>query len=117
MKGENNRCYRIFPKINYCPCQAFKHQVIEKKIQITCKHVLIARIACMLGKTVDREVTQDQYSMLIMSMFDLEDQNGWGHLAVLLYSFYGFWKNFIQFIKSYPIPRGECNKKKTLLTL
>lgn len=76
VKGENNRCYRIFPKINYCPCRAFKHQVIERKCQITCKHALVGRIACMLGKTVEREVTQDQYSMLLMSMFDLDEQNG-----------------------------------------
>ena len=76
VKGENNRCYRIFPKINYCPCWAFKNQVIERKCQITCKHVLAARIAYMLGKTVEREVTHDQYSMLVMSMFDLDDQNG-----------------------------------------
>lgn len=40
INGENDRCYRIFPKINYCPCLAFKHHVLEKKTQICCKHIL-----------------------------------------------------------------------------
>lgn len=75
IKGENDRCYRVFPRINYCPCQAFKHQVLDKKSEVLCKHVLAARIAQILGKTVCHEVTTDQYLMLVRSMFDLE-QNG-----------------------------------------
>ncbi|CAG4933433.1 unnamed protein product [Colias eurytheme] len=76
IKGENDRCYRVFPRINFCPCLAFKHQVIEQKSQVTCKHVLAARVAMILGKTVDHKVTQDQYLMLLRSMFDIEEQNG-----------------------------------------
>ncbi|CAH2230386.1 jg5063 [Pararge aegeria aegeria] len=72
IKGDNDRCYRVFPRINYCPCLGFRHQVIEKRCQITCKHILVGRIASILGKTVDREVTQEQYLMLVQSMFDVE---------------------------------------------
>lgn len=75
INGENNRCYRVFPYINFCPCKAFKHQVLERKTQITCKHVLAARIQQILGKTVFQQVTQEQYLMLIKSMFDLDEQN------------------------------------------
>ncbi|XP_013167849.1 PREDICTED: zinc finger SWIM domain-containing protein 7-like [Papilio xuthus] len=75
IKGENDRCYRVFPRINFCPCLAFKHQVLEKKTQISCKHILAARIQQILGKTVNHDVTHDQYLMLVKSMFDLEDEN------------------------------------------
>lgn len=75
IKGEKDQFYRVFPKINFCPCRAFKHQVIEKRVQITCKHVLAGRIAVLLGKTVDREVTQEQYLMLVRSIIE-PDQNG-----------------------------------------
>ncbi|RVE40722.1 hypothetical protein evm_014628 [Chilo suppressalis] len=76
VKGENNHCYRVFSKVNYCPCQAFKHQVLEKKSEVCCKHYLAARLAKILGRTVSHEVTQDQYLMLVKSMFDLEEKNG-----------------------------------------
>lgn len=76
IKGENDRCYRVFPRINFCPCLAFKHQVLEKKTQISCKHILAARIQQILGKTVNHGITNDQYLMLVKSMFDLEDENG-----------------------------------------
>lgn len=76
INGDNDRVYRVFPRINFCPCKAFKHQVIEKKLQVTCKHILAARIASILGKTVPHEVTADQYLMLLKSSFDLEEQDG-----------------------------------------
>jgi predicted nucleic acid-binding Zn finger protein len=76
INGENDRCYRVFPRINYCPCQAFKHQVLEKRAEVCCKHILAARLAQILGRTVSHEVTQEQYLMLVRSMFELENQNG-----------------------------------------
>lgn len=76
IKGEKGHCYRVFPRINYCPCLAFKHQVLERKSQVFCKHVLAARVAQMLNQLTYHEVTHDQYLMLLNSMFDLEDNNG-----------------------------------------
>lgn len=76
IKGENDRCYRVFPGINFCPCQSFKHQVIERRSQVTCKHVLAARVAQIVGRTTEHEVTQDQYLMLLRSMYDIEEKNG-----------------------------------------
>lgn len=73
ISGENDRCYRIFPRINYCPCLAFKHQVIERKTQVCCKHVLAGWLALLLERTVNHEVTQGQYLMLVNSMFELEE--------------------------------------------
>ncbi|CAK1590479.1 unnamed protein product [Parnassius mnemosyne] len=75
INGENDRCYRVFPRINFCPCRAFKHQVLEKKTQVTCKHVLAARIQQILGKTVNHDISHNQYLMLVKSMFDLEEKN------------------------------------------
>ncbi|KAI5632214.1 hypothetical protein NE865_15085 [Phthorimaea operculella] len=75
IQGENDRCYRIFPKINFCPCLAFKHQVIERQAQVCCKHVLAGRIAQILGRIVEHEVTSEQYLMLVKSMF-AEDKDG-----------------------------------------
>ncbi|KOB72647.1 Checkpoint protein [Operophtera brumata] len=31
--GENDRFYRLFPRVNFCPCRAFKHQVLDRKSQ------------------------------------------------------------------------------------
>lgn len=76
IKGENDRCYRVFPRINFCPCRSFKHQVLERKAQVLCKHVLAARIAQILGRLTDHEVTQDQYLMLLRSMYNIEENNG-----------------------------------------
>lgn len=73
IKGENDRCYRVFPRINFCPCLSFKHQVIECKAQVLCKHVLAARIAQILGRTTDHEVTHAQYLMLLRSMYNIEE--------------------------------------------
>ncbi|XP_011555834.3 zinc finger SWIM domain-containing protein 7-like [Plutella xylostella] len=73
IKGDNDRCYRVFPRINFCPCRAFRHQVIERKVQVTCKHIIAARLALILNRTALHEVTSDQYLMLLKSMFDLED--------------------------------------------
>lgn len=76
IKGENDRCYRVFPRINYCPCRSFKHQVLENKSQVYCKHVLAARIALILGRITEHEVTQDQYLMLLHSMYEITENNG-----------------------------------------
>lgn len=76
IQGENDRCYRVFPRINFCPCRSFKHQVIERKAQILCKHVLAARIAQILGRITDHEVTGDQYLMLLRSMYNIEENHG-----------------------------------------
>lgn len=74
IKGENNRCYRVFQRINYCSCLAFKHQVLEKRDQITCKHVIAARIALLLDNLILHEVTKEQYLMLLKSMFILAEE-------------------------------------------
>lgn len=76
VQGDNGRCYRVFPKINFCPCIAFKNLVIERKTEVTCKHVLAARLAQILERTIPHSVTHDQYLMLLKSMFDLTEENG-----------------------------------------
>lgn len=73
VKGEQDRCYRLFERLNYCPCSSFKHQVIESKNQVCCKHILASRLALILGKTVETIVTKEQYLMLLRSMFDFEN--------------------------------------------
>lgn len=35
VQGDNGRCYRVFPKINFCPCLAFKNLVIERKTEVS----------------------------------------------------------------------------------
>lgn len=74
--GEHERCYRVFPRINYCPCPSFKHQVLERKAQVLCKHVLAARLAQILGRTTDYDVTQSQYMMLLHAMYNFVENDG-----------------------------------------
>lgn len=76
IKGQNDRYYRVFPHINYCCCRSFKHQVIEVKAQVSCKHILAARLAQILDRITKHEVTQDQYLILLRSMYNLHEHNG-----------------------------------------
>lgn len=74
--GEHDRCYRVFPRINYCPCPSFKHQVLERKAQVLCKHVLAARLAQILDRIAVHEVDKGQYWLLIHTMYKFEGYDG-----------------------------------------
>ncbi len=71
VSGSNNSIYRFFPNINYCPCEAYQHQVLKSRSQYTCKHILAAKIALLLVKrNVVTEVMMNdsQFNVIIESI-------------------------------------------------
>lgn len=62
--GTNSECYKFFPNLNYCPCKAFKHQVLKQK-EFMCKHVLAAKIASILNKVTVVEKKEEHFNYLI----------------------------------------------------
>lgn len=43
--SDKHELYMLFPDINFCYCPVFKHQVLKQQKLITCKHVLVAKLA------------------------------------------------------------------------
>lgn len=68
IQGHSNHVYKLFPYVNYCPCQSFKHQVLHHRTQYTCKHVLAARIAQIFNKVEERVLTDDQFNFLMKNV-------------------------------------------------
>lgn len=66
--GKNGVVYKFFPNINYCPCQSFKVDVLGKKSQPTCKHVLAARLAQLLGQLTEEVISDDTFNYLILEV-------------------------------------------------
>lgn len=62
--GTNSECYKFFPNLNYCPCKAYKHQVLKQK-EFMCKHVLAAKIASILNKVTVIEKKEEHFNYLI----------------------------------------------------
>ncbi|XP_053673611.1 zinc finger SWIM domain-containing protein 7-like [Anopheles nili] len=51
--------YKVFPHINFCACESFRGNVLSENNQPTCKHVLAARLALILGKTTEKVLSED----------------------------------------------------------
>lgn len=59
--------YILFPDVNFCQCPAYKYQVINSSMYITCKHVLAVRLAKILRKYRTDSITPQQYADVVMS--------------------------------------------------
>lgn len=64
--------YTLFHSINYCPCLAFKYQVLSSRKAITCKHVLAGKLAEISGIILTEKVTDEQLSDLIKNLVTTE---------------------------------------------
>lgn len=63
--GHQSVVYKLLPNINYCSCQAFQRKVLFEQQSFTCKHVLAAKLAQILGKVTEEIVTDDLFNFLI----------------------------------------------------
>lgn len=54
----------FYANINYCPCRTFRERVLQFGQQYTCKHVLAARLAKLIGKTSEDLMSDDTFNNL-----------------------------------------------------
>lgn len=63
--GSNSSIYRLFPNVNYCPCEAYQYHVLKSRSQYTCKHILAAKIALLTNRDIVTEVMSDEQFTVI----------------------------------------------------
>ncbi|KAK0080759.1 hypothetical protein PV325_013369 [Microctonus aethiopoides] len=65
VKG-SGEAYILFPNINYCPCAAFRFQVLRDQSDLTCKHILAAWLFCLNSEKIQhRHITRIQFKNLL----------------------------------------------------
>ena len=76
MIGSSGVPYTLFPKVNYCSCHAYRFQVVGSQTFLTCKHVLAARLAEIVGKGRDLPVTDMELTRILCAAAnsDAEDK-------------------------------------------
>lgn len=60
-----NTFFKLLPNINYCMCATFHHKVIIRNEFYTCKHVLAAKLALLIGKIKISTLSHDAFSLSI----------------------------------------------------
>lgn len=73
-----NLIFKLLPNINYCMCPTFRDQVIRTHESYTCKHVLAAKLALLLGKIKVESVKDDALTFALqmikpMTTFPADD--------------------------------------------
>lgn len=65
---KQNQFYRFLPDKNYCSCDTFCCQVIDKCATFTCEHILAAKLAQLIGKIEIEIVSDDVLSLYLSSI-------------------------------------------------
>ena len=76
--GSSGIPYTLFPGVNYCPCPAYRYQVISGQIFLTCKHVLAARLAEITQKGRNLSVSVEELTRILCAAANL-DKDGVNH--------------------------------------
>lgn len=76
--GSSGIPYTLFPGVNYCPCPAYRYQVIGTQMFLTCKHILAARLAEITQKGRDLPVSMENLTRILCAAANL-DRNGVDH--------------------------------------
>ncbi|GFG32862.1 hypothetical protein Cfor_09295, partial [Coptotermes formosanus] len=76
--GSSGIPYTLFPGVNYCPCPAYRYQVISSQIFLTCKHVLAARLAEITQKGRNLSVSVEELTRILCAAANL-DRDGENH--------------------------------------
>jgi predicted nucleic acid-binding Zn finger protein len=63
--GSSGMPYTLFPHVNYCPCPAYRYQVISTQKFLTCKHILAARLAEITQKGRDLTVSVEELTRIL----------------------------------------------------
>ena len=70
--GSSGIPYTLFPGVNYCPCPAYRYQVISGQIFLTCKHVLTARLAEITQKGRNLSVSVEELTRILCAAANLD---------------------------------------------
>lgn len=70
--GSSGIPYTLFPGVNYCPCPAYRYQVISGQIFLTCKHVLAARLAEITQKGRNLSVSVEELTRILCAAANLD---------------------------------------------
>ncbi|XP_046397437.1 zinc finger SWIM domain-containing protein 7-like [Ischnura elegans] len=63
--GSSGATYTIYPGINYCPCPAYNFHVLGKRSRVTCKHVLVAYLSQLMGKSRQIDVSNEELTKVL----------------------------------------------------
>lgn len=66
---ENVIC-KLLPNINYCMCSKFQEKVIDTAELYTCKHVLAAKLAHLIGNNIKVETVSDDVFTFSLQMLE-----------------------------------------------
>ena len=75
MIGSTGVPYTLFPRVNYCSCHAYRFQVIGSQTFLTCKHVLAARLAEIVGKGRDISVTDLELTKILCAAANCDGED------------------------------------------
>lgn len=64
--------YVLFENINFCHCQSFKYQVLHSQNDLTCKHVLAAKLAKIAGLFKVEVISDAQITDILNDQLELE---------------------------------------------
>ncbi|XP_059479383.1 zinc finger SWIM domain-containing protein 7-like [Neocloeon triangulifer] len=69
VSGTSKGVYTLYPEENYCPCPAFQFYVLGANAsEMTCKHVLAAWLARILGKARLLTIGEETMTSLLTSL-------------------------------------------------
>lgn len=77
VSGGKGELYTLFPNINYCPCQAYAHQVVTTPTHVTCKHVLAAKLSQITGRTIRKEASADEVARILCASAHADKGNAY----------------------------------------
>lgn len=66
--------YLVQPDVNFCPCPSFRYQVVQSDAEHTCKHVLAARLATILGRQFKSNISEEYFASLTSDYLAERDQ-------------------------------------------
>ena len=69
VRGTTGASYYCFTSSNYCSCPSFVFTVVKKEDALYCKHVIAALVGEALGRAVDKQVSNEEFSSVLSDLF------------------------------------------------
>ena len=69
VRGTSGASYYCFTSSNYCSCPSFIFTVLKKEDALYCKHLIAALVGEALGRVVDKQISDVEFSKLLSDLF------------------------------------------------
>lgn len=69
VRGTSGASYYCFTSSNYCSCPSFIFTILKKEDALYCKHVIAALVGEALGRVVDKQISDEEFSKLLSDLF------------------------------------------------